>query len=103
MLEGVPFALGGVSSAHILNDNHIATSRCLQTKVHSILLVIWRTFKEDRKRSFRRWTPGVGVKRSAITNLAREFILKLHHLPYDGHSPHLSPTQNQHPLTTPFS
>src|SRR4030081_2262188 len=84
MLEGVPFTFGGVPPAHILNDKHIATSRCLQTKIHSIFLVIRRALKENRKSSFRHRPADVGVKSDAITHLGRNITLKLYLVPFGG-------------------
>src|SRR5581483_9540587 len=49
MLERVPFALGGVASANVLDDDDISLRGCAQAESDSPILVVRRALEEDRK------------------------------------------------------
>ncbi len=75
MLEWVPLAFGLVSSAHVLNHDHV-TPRCRRVpEVRGILPVVGSPLKQNGKFAFSGRTINVGIERNTVACLHRDVML----------------------------
>jgi hypothetical protein len=77
VLEGVPLALGGVPTAHILHHHHVAARNRLPGKVRGAILVIGRSLQKHGEVSLAGRPVDVGPERYAVARLHSDIALHL--------------------------
>src|SRR5215469_11206305 len=78
MAEGIPFSFGGITPAHILNNDHVTmrcrTMRCRAQAEVPALLVIRGALQENRKFAIGFWSVNVGAQNDAVAHLHRHVV-----------------------------